>query len=169
MIRMLVLLLALLSAACSSAVMAPTPSSSVEPPASKSAGQVKLDLGPLADEPVCSKVDGLEQLCVGGLRSAMEQGLRAVLDAQFDGAGPEYLAKFRFSKLSHGQADGEVAVTFAWTFTLVGKDTGPVLMLDERTAGPETFAPGADPEPAVGAALEAVLDAIAEPVGTAEL
>jgi hypothetical protein len=98
----------------------------------------------------------------------MERGLRAVLDAQFDGAGPEYLAKFRFAKLSQDPVDGEVAVSFAWTFTLVGKDSGPVLMLDERTTGPVTFAPGADPEPAVGAALEAVLDAIAEPVGSAE-
>jgi hypothetical protein len=163
------LLLALLGVACSSAVMAPTPMSTVDPPPSKSAGQVKLDLGPLSDDPVCSHAEGLDDLCVQGLRTAMEHGIRTVLDAQFDGSGPEYLAKFRFAKLTHAQVEGEVEISFAWQFVLVSKEGDPVLMLNERTTGPEMVAAGDDPEAAVGAALGAVLDGIAEPMASAEL
>ncbi|MBW2527638.1 MAG: hypothetical protein JRI23_25880 [Deltaproteobacteria bacterium] len=167
--RLLALLFALLAVACSSAVMAPTPMSSVDPPESKVAGKVKLDLGPLSDDPVCSKAEGLDDLCVQGLRTAMEQALRSVIDAQFDGSGTDYLAKFRFAQLSHAEVDGEVEITFGWQFLLVSKGDEPVLMLNERTTGPETVKPGADPEQAVGAALSAVLDGIAEPMAAAEL
>lgn len=165
----LLLPLALLLCACGSAVGVPALSTSVDAPKTKSPGQVTLDLGPLSDDAVCSKKEGLEQLCIDGLRTAIEEGLRAAVDAQFDGQGAKYLAKFRFNKFSHAKQDGGVAVSFAWRFTMVRQDGEPVLMLDEQTTGPDVVAPEADPAPAIGAALNAVLDNIAETMASAEL
>jgi len=164
------LFVALISlAACSSSVSVPQLAPTGDPPTRKASGNPKLDLGSLGDDAVCSKPEGLEELCISGLRTAMEDGLGSVLAAQFDGSGDRYLARFRFGKFSHAQTDGGIAVSFAWRFTLVGQDGEPVLMLDEQTTGPEPYQPGADPAPAIGAALDAVLDNVAETMASTEL
>ncbi len=128
-----------------------------------------LDLGPLDDDAVCSKPPKLGELCVDGLRTAIERGLGDLLDGYFDDDGPSYRARFRFDAFSHEQTDEGIAVSFSWNFRLVDPDGEPVVMLSETTTGPDFILPEASPDGAVGAALSAVLDHIADVLNDSDL
>lgn len=153
----------------SSAVTVAELKTTVPPPESKAEGSYELDFGPLDDQPVCSEVKGLEEICIAGLRSTMDQAIRAVLDRRFAGKGDAYMGRFRFTRFTHTKKQGETEVTFFWRFTLLSSQGEPALMLDERTTSPKRVKAGTDAEEVVEAGLQLVLDTIAETVNSTEL
>ncbi len=167
-----VLLFSLLPAlvACgASAVDVPVLSPTVTPRQAKASGSYELNLGGIKDEAVCSKASNLEDLCIVGVRTAIEDAFDKVLGAHFDGDGDQYAAKFRFLKFGHRKKGQNIEVSFDWTFSLTKPDGTEVLLMSEQTIGPETIAPEGDAERAIGAALDAVFDSIADTMVSADL
>jgi len=150
----------------------PTPSVTVS---KKATGSVKLDLDSITTKTVCSKPKDLPELCVARFRGAFEEGLQEMLAGFVEaGQGNAYQATFKLLEFTHAPASGDAqagaqaaTVALAWRFTLNDPSGRPVAALDERTEGPTPVTDWSNPDPAVVALVNAVLEKIGTVLGAA--
>jgi hypothetical protein len=125
---------------------ASVPRPSVTPSAKETiVGSVHVDVDDLPEGPVCSYVEGGDELCVTGLRSAYEQGVKQVIEAFIrPGAGPRYRALFRiieFSQIPHNVnvlgRDQSTLLEMTWQFSLSDNRGNKIVYVERTTPSPK--------------------------------
>lgn len=135
-------------------------------------GSCELVIVGAFDEERCTETEGLKDLCISNLRTAVDYGVRSAVDAFFVPDSAKYRATFKVVELTHAregsvlagrnQSLASVALYMRWQFTLVAADGTQLVADAETTKGPIVFVNVNETD----GALKALLTTVADRIGT---
>ena len=147
------------------ATAAPPIPTVVGQPSNAIASIVSLEI---PDGDICSIHPGLKDFCVKGMRAALDEGMKSVVERFFRLGTREqgdYFVAFRYLELRHSPTSGfgaggspSVQLSLRWQFTVFNRRGAQVLTTAETTVGPEQIVSLDAGDIALSSLLRAVVD-----------